>query len=165
MKFGMDFGTHFEIGIYPKLLVVTIAALNSCPSSKRVLGQALSSSDHQIFTNPEFQSKWKRRATPFGPGYIEYQLDLIWIGPSWWAKCLRCKPLVKLLHSPGVAFIIPSIVLQVFNFIFWSPDAKTLILRCGPQLRRICRRRSRHCRMRYFMTPGKFFSAPENSGC
>ena len=35
----MEFGSHFEMGIYQKLLVVAIIALKSCPSSKLVLGQ------------------------------------------------------------------------------------------------------------------------------
>ena len=35
----MGFGTGFDVGIYQKLLGVTIAALKSSPSFKLVLGQ------------------------------------------------------------------------------------------------------------------------------
>ena len=83
----MGFGSHVDMGIYQKLLVVTIAALKHCPSSlvltQRVLDwrRQMNPAGHQIFANPDFQSKRKRRAKPFGAGYTEYQADIICVDP------------------------------------------------------------------------------------
>ena len=38
----MIFGTGFEMGVYQKLLIVTVVALKSCPFFKLVLGQLVS---------------------------------------------------------------------------------------------------------------------------
>ena len=76
IKSGIWFGTVFDMGIYQKPLSVTAIAFQSCPLSKRVLGQLVSdqskrvdSYKHQIFANPEFPSKRKRCTLPFGAGY------------------------------------------------------------------------------------------------
>ena len=66
--------------------MVPNAALTSCPSSKLVLEQlvpAVIKADefvrHETFANPEFQSKRKRHATPFGAGYTEYPPAIIYL--------------------------------------------------------------------------------------
>ena len=82
---------QFEIVMYHTILVVAIVALESCPSSKVVLGpfgsfgldryKTMGSSGHQIFATPEFQSKRKRHTTPFGAGCTEYQPAISFLGP------------------------------------------------------------------------------------
>lgn len=82
----MVFGSHLGMAIYQKILVVTTVALKRCPSSKLFLGppvtdrqKLMSSSDRQIFANPESQSKRKRRATLLGVRYTEYQPEMIFL--------------------------------------------------------------------------------------
>ena len=84
----MDFGTPFEVVIYYKVLVVTSIPLESCPSSKLVLGsfaldqcKLMSSPVHQIFANPKFHSKRKIYAMPLGAWYTGYQPEIIILVP------------------------------------------------------------------------------------
>ena len=50
---------------------------------------------HQIFTNPEFPSKRKRRATPFGAGYTEYQPEIIFLDLFRGKNVFFVEPIVK----------------------------------------------------------------------
>ena len=88
----MVFGTGFDMGLHQKLLILTIVAPKSWPSSKRGLRQLvlelkklMDSSGHQIFANPEFQSNRKhaqRHLEPGTPNIRPRQLS----GPLWLHK-------------------------------------------------------------------------------
>ena len=41
MKSGIGIGTHYEMGIFLKLLAMTTVALKNCPSSELGLGQTV----------------------------------------------------------------------------------------------------------------------------
>jgi len=99
---GTWFRTGFDMEIHHKPLLVSIIALRSCPSSKLVLGELVldqqktaDSHSHQIFANPEFPSKRKRHATPFGAGYTKYQPEIIFLDLFSGKTVFFIEPIVK----------------------------------------------------------------------
>ena len=103
IKSGIWFGTGFDMGIHQTPLIVSTTALKSCPSSKLVLGQlvldyskTVDSYSHQIFANLEFLPKRKRRATPFGAGYTEYQPEIIFLDLFRGKNVFFVEPIIKL---------------------------------------------------------------------
>ena len=106
IKSGIWFGTGFGMGIHQKPLIVSTIALRSCPSSKLVLGQfvldqnkPVDSYSYQIFANPEFPSKRKRRATPFGTGHAEYQPEIIFLDLLRGKNVFFVEPIIKLQNT------------------------------------------------------------------
>ena len=59
-----------------------LSIIQTWPGAVRVgLVKLVDSSGHQIFANPDFQSKRNRRATPFGAGSTECQPEVIFLDP------------------------------------------------------------------------------------
>ena len=106
IKAGIWFGTGLDMGIHHKPFIVSTIALRSCPSSKLVLGQfvldqskQVDSYNCQIFANPEFPSKRKRRTTPFGAGYTEYQPEIIFLDLFRGKNVFFVEPIIKLQRA------------------------------------------------------------------
>ena len=105
----MEFVTGFDKNI-SDLLIVTVVAFNkSCGSFNLVLGElvldlqkTVDLSGHQIFANPEFQSKRKRRAMPCGAGYTEYQPEIIFLDP--FAVKAKCMGKPRHPRSPKIIY-------------------------------------------------------------
>lgn len=60
----------------------------------------MSSSDHHISASPELQPKRKRHAMQVGPGYIEYQANVIVLDPFCEENVMGCKHFVKPQQRP-----------------------------------------------------------------
>ena len=82
----------------------TLSIIQTCPGTTRFgsvkIGGSLRSPN---LGNPEFQSKRKGRALPFGAGYTKCQPDTVFLEPLGAQKLLCYMPPVRLQHSPGVA--------------------------------------------------------------
>ncbi len=65
-------------------------------------------SGHQVFANPEFQSKRKRRTALFGAGYTKYQPKTISLNMFGAKNVFLWRNLVKAPEHQSVAKLIPS---------------------------------------------------------
>jgi len=109
------------MGIHRKPLLIRTITLRSCPSSKLVLGQLVSdqqktvySYSHQIFANPEFLSKRKRCATPFGAGYTEYQPEIIFLDLFHGKNVFLVEAIVELQN--------PKVLLNLYRQPYYYPE-------------------------------------------